>query len=212
MIPLSPVEQDQRDDWKRQLRSSVEKGDWSKDSDVALEEARRIFDAETDRRKGADAKAGIYLAAITALIPVLVSLLPMLWSDKSSNWVSGFGLFFFAWAVAYLVRAGEWAFRTLQVEGFAQLGPGEIASSWKKKCPKAALAKRLSAAVLFNFDLVNLKVTRIKMTHEFLRRAFLSFTILLVLQVLWPVSVYVYEFFQKLGASDPVSPLIMCFA
>ena len=164
------------------------------------------------RADEADAKAGIYLAAITALIPVLVSLLPTLWSDKSNKWLGCLGLFIFVWAVAYLLRAGAWAFRTLQVAGFAQLGPGELVKSWNKRTPKAALAKQLSSAVLYNYPLVNRKVSGIKMTHEYLLRAFLSFTILLVLQVMWPVGTWVVDEGQKLISPNPLSPLIMCFS
>ena len=212
LIPLTSEEQVEDDEWARLLASSVQASNWSKDSEVVLEESRRLFDAEVDRRKGADAKAGIYLAAITALIPVLVSLLPTLWSDKSSKWLGCLGLFIFVWAVAYLLRAGAWAFRTLQVAGFAQLGPGELVKSWSKKTPKAALAKQLSSAVLYNYPLVNRKVSGIKMTHEYLLRAFLSFTILLVLQVMWPVGTWVVDEGQKLISPNPLSPLIMCFS
>lgn len=212
IIPLTSAEQAEDDAWSSQLASSVQASDWSEDSEVVLEESRRLFDAEADRRKGADAKAGIYLAAITALIPVLVSLLPTLWSDKSSKWLGCLGLFIFGWAVAYLLRAGAWAFRTLQVAGFAQLGPGELVRSWNKKSPKAALAKQLSSAVLYNYPLVNRKVTGIKMTHEYLLRAFLSFTILLVLQVMWPVGAWVVDEGQKLMRPNPLAPLIMCFS
>ena len=212
LVPLTSEEQVEDDEWARQLASSVQASNWSKDSEVVLEESRRLFDAEVDRRKGADAKAGIYLAAITALIPVFVSLLPTLWSDKSSKWLGCLGLFIFVWAVAYLLRAGAWAFRTLQVAGFAQLGPGELVKSWNKKTPKAALAKQLSSAVLYNYPLVNRKVSGIKMTHEYLLWAFLSFTILLVLQVMWPVGTWVVDEGQKLISPNPLSPLIMCFS
>lgn len=212
LVPLTSEEKVEDDEWARLLASSVQASNWSKDSEVVLEESRRLFDAEVDRRKGADAKAGIYLAAITALIPVLVSLLPTLWSDKSSKWLGCLGLFIFIWAVAYLLRAGAWAFRTLQVAGFAQLGPGELVKSWNKKTPKAALAKQLSSAVLHNYPLVNRKVSGIKMTHEYLLRAFLSFTILLVLQVMWPVGAWVVDEGQKLMNPNPFSPLIMCFS
>ena len=212
LTPLTSEEQVEDDEWARRLASSVQASNWSKDCEVVLEESRRLFDAEVDRRKGADAKAGIYLAAITALIPVLVSLLPTLWSDKSSKWLGCLGLLIFAWAIAYLLRAGAWAFRTLQVAGFAQLSPGDLVRSWNKKSPKAALAKQLSSAVLYNYPLVNRKVTGIKMTHEYLLRAFLSFTILLVLQVMWPVGVWISDEIQKLMSPTPSSSLVMCFS
>lgn len=149
----------------QRIAASVREGDWTADSDVVLDESRRMFDAEIDRRKGADAKAGIYLAAITALIPVLVSLLPTLWTDKSNKWLGCLALFFFGLAVAFLLGAGAWAFKTLKVAGFAQLGPEELAKSWKRRSPKAALAKQLAGAVLYNYSLVNQKVTGIKLTH-----------------------------------------------
>ncbi|KGS16247.1 hypothetical protein OA77_01355, partial [Pseudomonas coronafaciens] len=146
LMEMTPDDKAENDQWMRGMASSVKEGNWSKDSDVALDEARRLFDAEVDRRKGADAKAGVYLAAITALIPVLVSLLPTLWNDKASKVLGLALLFIFAWAVAYLLRAGGWAFKTLKVSGFTQLGPGELASSWKKADPRERLAKQLSLA------------------------------------------------------------------
>ncbi|MCP1463359.1 MULTISPECIES: hypothetical protein [unclassified Pseudomonas] len=212
LIPLSPTQQAEDVEWKQGIAASVQAGDWSTDSDVVLDESRRLFDAEVDRRKGADAKAGIYLAAITALIPVLVSLLPALWSDKSSKWLGCIGLVLFGLAVAFLLRAGAWAFRTLKVAGFAQLGPGELANTWKESSPKAGLAKQLARAVLHNYSLVNEKVTGIKMTHEYLLRAFLTFTILLVLQVMWPFGAWVVEKSARLIEAPVPVPLIMCYS
>ncbi|WP_285425358.1 hypothetical protein [Pseudomonas sp. efr-133-TYG-103a] len=212
LIPLSPGQQADDVEWKQGIAASVQAGDWSTDSDVVLDESRRLFDAEVDRRKGADAKAGIYLAAITALIPVLVSLLPTLWSDKSSKWLGCIGLVLFGLAVAFLLRAGAWAFSTLKVAGFAQLGPGELANAWKGSSPKAGLAKQLARAVLHNYSLVNEKVTGIKMTHEYLLRAFLTFTILLVLQVMWPFGAWVVEKSARLIEAPVPAPLIMCYS
>lgn len=212
LVEMTPDDKAENDQWMRGMASSVKEGNWSKDSDVALDEARRLFDAEVDRRKGADAKAGVYLAAITALIPVLVSLLPTLWNDKASKVLGLALLFIFAWAVAYLLRAGGWAFKTLKVSGFTQLGPGELASSWKKADPRERLAKQLSLAVLANYPLVNKKIDGIKMTHEYLLRAFLSFSLLMVVQAAWPFGVWLVEVVQKLFVPTAVTPLIMCYS
>lgn len=212
LIEMTPRQKSANDEWMSELAASVRNGDWSTDSDVALEESRRLFDAEVDRRKGADAKAGVYLAAITALIPVLVSLLPTLWSDKASKVLGLILLVVFAWAVAYLLRAGGWAFKTLKVVGFSQLGPGEIASSWKKPDPKEHLAKELSRAVLVNYPLVNKKISGIKMTHEYLMRALLSFSLLMVVQAAWPFGAWLVEIMQKQLSPMTISPLIMCYS
>ncbi len=71
---------------------------------------------------------------------------------------------------------------------------------------------QLSSAVLYNYPLLNKKVSSIKMTPEYLLRAFLSFTILLVLQVMWPVGAWVVEEAQKLMSPNALSPLIMYFS
>ncbi|MCQ2995345.1 hypothetical protein NLO95_14600, partial [Pseudomonas syringae] len=100
----------------------------------------------------------------------------------------------------------------LKVAGFTQLGPGEIASSWKKADPKERLAKQLSLAVLANYPLVNRKIDGIKMTHEYMLRAFLSFSLLMVVQAVWPFGAWLAEVAQKLLAPSPVTPLIMCYS
>lgn len=210
--PLT-LEQEHEDSQRiERIKSSIIKGDWSKSGEVALEEARRLFDAEVDRRKGADAKAGIYLAAITALIPVLVSLLPNLWGDKINKGLGFISLIIFAGAVTYLLTAGAWAFRTLKVAGFALVGPSEIADSWNKSSPPAQLATHLAGATLYNYPLGNKKVDGIKMTHEYLLRAFLSFTMLMVIQITWPVGAWMVETVGKLLESKGTVPLIMCFS
>ncbi|MBP5089925.1 hypothetical protein HUS91_31110 [Pseudomonas chlororaphis] len=210
--PLSIDQQRDDDKLTQSIKTSIINGNWSESSDAALEEARRLFDAEVDRRKGADAKAGIYLAAITALIPVLVSLLPNLWGDKINKVLGFISLIVFTGAVAYLLTAGAWAFRTLKVAGFAQIGPGEVADCWKKPLPTVQLAKQLARAALYNYPLGNRKVDGIKMTHEYLLRAFLSFTLLMVIQITWPVGAWVVEEITKFLKPEIAHPLIMCFS
>ncbi|MBA1190843.1 hypothetical protein G7Z99_17605 [Pseudomonas entomophila] len=212
ITPPTPDELGDDDSFRRSMFKAVHAGDWTIESDVVLEESRRLFDAEADRRKGADAKAGIYLAAITALIPVLASLVPNIWNDMPGKLIGWLGLIVFGLAVSYLLRAGAWAFKTLQIGGFNQVGPSDLAACWKEASPKAALAKELSNAVLKNFPKVNRKITGIKMTHEFLLRAFLAFTALLVLQVIWPVGGWVAAELSKLMSSPKAAPLIMCFS
>lgn len=70
--------------WLRKEQEKVDQGSWTDISDIALEEARRLFDAEHERRRGADSKAGLYLAAITALMPILASILPGLWGGRKN--------------------------------------------------------------------------------------------------------------------------------
>lgn len=194
------------------LNEAVEEADWSRAADVALEEARRIFDAESERRSRADSKAGIYLAAITALIPVLTSLLPNLWGNDIHVVLGSLSLLTFGVSIAYLVGAGWWAFKTINVAVAHTISPYDIAMSWKTDSPEQGLAKRLAKAVIANYDRVNEKVSFIKMTHAYLLRSFFCFVALLVIQASWPMAAsivdVVLEYFKP---SEKFSSLIMCF-
>lgn len=195
------------------LHEAVEEGDWSNGASVALEEARRLFDAESARRSGADNKAGIYLAAITALIPVLTSLLPNLWGSEPHIVLEGLSLLIFGVSVTYLVGAGWWAFQTINVAISYTISPNDIAKSWRTDSPEQELAKRLAKAVIANYGRVNEKVSFIKMTHAYLLRSFFCFAALLLIQTGWPVAAtivdVVFEYF-KLG--EKLSSLILCFS
>lgn len=185
-----PILNDFTDAEKEEMKVSLENDNniikstnWLTETDVALEEARRLNDAEMDRRKNAETKAGVYLAAVTALSPVLVSLLTGLWDDKSPLLLNIVSTILFVLAVIYLFYAGIWAFRTLKISSFHRVDVINLSTSWKKKKPSAALVKQLLQVVRFNREGVNKKVTCIIMTHEFLLRSFLCFIFLLIIKV-----------------------------
>lgn len=195
------------------LNEAVEEGDWSRGGDVALEEARRIFDAESERRSSADSKAGIYLAVITALIPVLTSLLPNLWGSGIHVVLGSLSLLMFGISVAYLIGAGWWAFKTIKVAISHTISPYDIAMSWKTDSPEQGLAKRLSKAVIANYDRVNEKVLFIKMTHAYLLRSFFGFVALLLIQASWPMGASIVDVvFEYFESSEKLPSLIMCFS
>lgn len=195
------------------LIQAVEDGEWSRSADVALEEARRIFDAESARRSGADGKAGIYLAAITALIPVLTSLLPNLWGSEIHLVLGSLSLVTFGVSVAYLVGAGWWAFKTIGVATSHTISPYDIAMSWKTDDPEQELAKRLAKAVIVNYDGVNEKVLFIKLTHAYLLRSFFCFVALLLIQASWPIAASIVEVVIKHSKwSEQLSSLIKCLS
>lgn len=183
--------------WLQSQRDKVNKGTWSEKSDVALEEARRLFDAEQERRRGADSKAGLYLAAITALMPILASVLPDLWGEQKSKTLAGILMGIFIFALIYLMRAGLWALQTIKTSAAAQLGAGDIADSFSSVRPEEQLVKQLLRAVIYNYDRTNQKISCIKMTHEYLLRAFFCFVAYLAVQAVWPAAVWVGIRIQK---------------
>lgn len=212
LVPATPnqaaASAQMRDGWK----ASVSNGDWDAESEIALEEARRMYDAEQERRKGADAKAGVYLAAVTALIPVLASLLPSLWSDKASKALGVISLIVFALAIAYVIRAGYSAFCVLRVSSAHTVGADDISRCWATQKPAASLAKCIAIAVIDNYPGNNVKVSHIKLAHEYLLRAFVVFTVLLSVQALWPCAAWIIEEIAKYMAPAIKYPLMMCIS
>ena len=198
-------------DSESKFRASIQQDDWNLGAAVVLEEARRLYDAEAERRRSADTKAGIYLAAITALVPVLTSLIPSVWNDKASAIFSGTSLLIFALAVCYLVNAGLWAFHTLKVSRFNQLHSSDLVRLAGSAESPMALAKEITLAIHLNYPLVNEKVTCIKMTHVFLLRAFLTFALLMVMQGLWPPVTSAFDWAKEKYLPSDTAPIVMCY-
>ncbi|MCG6658522.1 hypothetical protein HOP52_12240 [Halomonas campisalis] len=173
---------------EKELIKKIRNAELAQNPEIALDEARRLFDAEQERRRGADSKAGLYLAAITALVPVLSSVLPDLWKGDDDKLFSTVLLLFFVGALIYLLRAAFWAFSTIKVSRFSQLGALDIVSSWGESEPPQELTKKLMCYVSFNMSSTNEKVSCIKMTHEFFLRSFLCFLLYLAVQAVWPAA------------------------
>ena len=88
-------------------------------------------------------------------------------------------------ATVYVAAAGFHAFKTLQVQGFQRIGEAEIAAAWKTQAPMPKLTRGTLLASRRSRDAVNAKVTRIRVTHEHLLRAFGTFVLLLLLDPLF---------------------------
>jgi len=144
---------------------------------------------------------------------VLTSLLPNLWGGEIHIVLGCFSLLIFGVSIVYLVGAGWWAFKTINVAVSYTISPHDIAMSWKTDNPEQGLAKRLSKAVIANYDRVNEKVSFIKMTHAYLLRSFFCFVALLLIQTSWPVVASIVEVaieYFKLRETFP--SLIMYFS
>ncbi len=83
---------------------------------------------------------------------------------------------------------------------------------WTHESPEESLAKELSHAALHNFPLVNVKINGVLLTHEFLLRALLNFSVLMVIQVIWPVASWAIEQTMKLFTPEVSVVLTMCYS
>lgn len=145
---------------------------------------QKLNELENQRRVGAESKAAIYLTAITALAPVLVSLVPGIISSGGNNaFVDFLSFAIFVYALSNLLRAALWAFNTLKVSASNRIDTIDLVRIWgSRRCIQKNLIVENLCAVRKNRDGVNRKVTCIKMTHELLLRTFLAFVLLLLLQ------------------------------
>lgn len=176
--------------------------DFSKDGNAALEEARRWADSETERRRGTDQKAATYLPLVAALIPLVLTLVSALWDKKAGSAPIGLNLMLLGLAVAYIASAGHWAFQELKVSVSHEPGLSDFEKSWGAPNPGQTLARQLLLHTRRNREGVNWKVTCIKMAHEFLLRAFLTFSLMLLVNICWYLAGLTIQ--AVWPASDPV--------
>lgn len=165
--------------------SKIKANTWNDSCELALNEAKKLNELEEQRRASADSKAAIYLAAITALAPVLTSLIPgAITKFEGSKFIDGLSFFIFIYALINLLRAALWAFDTLKVSASHRVDVNELTDIWsgdEKKYEIKLIIANLSC-VRRNRKGVNLKVTCIKMTHALLLRIFVAFFLLLLIQ------------------------------
>jgi hypothetical protein len=150
-----------------------------------LEEARRLADSEAERRRGTDQKAATYLPLVAALIPLVLTLVSASWEKKAGSAPIWLNMVLLGLAVAYTANAGHWAFRELEVSVSHEPGLSDFEKAWAVPHPSQRLARRLLLHTRRNRNGVNWKVTCIKMAHEYLLRAFLTFSLLLLVNIGW---------------------------
>jgi hypothetical protein len=153
------------------------------DPKLALDEAHRIESGEEDRRKTAEAKASNVLLVLAAVIPLLTYLETAIWDAKlgvAPRWIT---LSILAAAVVYLMGAVYWAFRAISVRAYHTIGAVDLIKNLiLKEDAIGKLAKEVLIGTRRNQSGTNDKVSAVKMTHEFMRRAVFVFCCLLLVQ------------------------------
>ena len=182
---LTPAERAVDEQRFQQDVAAIEAADYTTTPERALDEAQKASATEVERVRTAEGKATTYLAVLAALVPVIITLQAANWEKKAGPAPDAARLIVLAIATVYVAAAGFHAFKTLQVQGFQRIGEAEIAAAWKTQAPVPRLTRGTLLASRRSRDAVNAKVTRIRVTHEHLLRAFGTFVLLLLLDPLF---------------------------
>lgn len=156
---------------------------WSDHLEQALRQAEQIADSEQERRKTAEAKASTSLLAVAALIPILTYVESLMWHEHSASALKGLVVPILVLGVAYLIAAGLWALRTVEVRNYAVISGKDIVRIWNSKEDKLAeLVKEILVSTRYNQEVVNSKISAFTMASQFLYRAIFCFGVLMIIQ------------------------------
>ena len=169
---------------------AIEHATWNDEKPV-LEEARRLADLEANRRKTAESKATIYLAALAAMLPLtgaLVGASPEQF-DASSQWQAATFVIMLCITAIYFVAAGVWSLRTIKTSVHHRLDVNDVLAAQKYSSAEAVLCKAILRSVVNNRSGTNRKVDCMSMAHAFFVNLFVLYVVLLVFVgwvALWP--------------------------
>ncbi|WP_081531997.1 hypothetical protein [Rhodovulum sp. P5] len=152
---------------------SIAAASWGENTATFLDEARRLRDVETGRKNAVETKSQIYLAALLALIPILVSLTEnatLKGIMAFDTWYRIVGFVLFILGLAYGIGAFVSSFRALTVRAFHRVDVGEIVNSGTREDPLADLTKEILKSVRQDRQNVNHKVSYVIVTHQLLFR------------------------------------------
>lgn len=192
-------------DKQRLGADAIDAGTWTADPMLFLEEARRLYDEEDGRRKVADSKGTTYLLLFGALIPVLAYFAGKIWEGKAGPAPILCVLVIFVLVIIYSLGLVWWAFKTMSLQAYHRIGPAEIAQltsgqgrSQAKRVHQFFIRSYLKNT-LYNAKVNNDRLSFLKMAHEFAKRTFFYFGIIVLLEVAFGVC----DNISTLGAIKP---------
>ena len=169
---------------------AIDQANW-KAVEPVLVEARRLADLETNRKKTAESKATVYLAALAAMLPLtgaLVTASPVHF-DSASQWQIVIFMILLSITAIYFVGAGVWSLRTIGRSVHYRLDVKDLLAAQDSPGADAILCRAILKSVVSNRKGTNEKVTFMAMAHEFFVKLFVLYMLLLVfvgLTALWP--------------------------
>lgn len=161
---------------------AIERANWE-DVRPVLEESRRLWDLEMSRRKTAEWKATIYLAALATMLPLTGTLVSLHSAHiyASSQWQIMVLLCGGVLVASYYLAAGVWSFRTIKRSVHHRLDVPDLLVARENSGAEAILCKAILRSVVNDRGVTNDKVTCMAMAHAFCVRFILLYVVLFLL-------------------------------
>ncbi|WP_322994096.1 hypothetical protein [Castellaniella sp.] len=156
----------------------------AEDAAVLLDEARRLVDAEKATRATLETRAGIFVAAIGALIPILIFASEALEPATRAPIPHALRITVSVFASVYLAGALWWAFQVFKVRLYYVVSTNDLVTVASLESIREGLLKELLNSVRKNRDEINSKVHAIRMTQWLLWRSALCFLLLLTVHLI----------------------------
>ncbi|MCB5411224.1 hypothetical protein [Pseudogemmobacter faecipullorum] len=142
---------------------------WTNNTAAFLEEARRLRDKETARKSSAETKSQIYLAALLAIVPVIISLTGkdgILGVLKFERYYDVAAFVCMVISIIYAFGAFSSAFRSLRVQAFHRVDVGDLVGKADRKLDEEYIIKEILKSVRHDRSSVNQKVSYVRVTHS----------------------------------------------
>ncbi|KKA43420.1 hypothetical protein [Salinivibrio sp. KP-1] len=138
-------------------------------SQSQLEEARRIYDREIDRRKTADSKASTYLAVSISILSIIITLAPIIYSIITPSKYHIIASPFLFMAIGSLIRIAYYSKKTLKISNFSLLWIDDLSvTSFNSRNVNLNIYRKIIKCIDSNKDNINDKVTNIRMIDALL--------------------------------------------
>ena len=196
---LERESEQQKQELTKKLKKEIEKielANWGS-IDPVLEQVRILALAEDDRRKTAETKASIYLAVLAAIAPLSATII-MGFSDLFKGWPLIVLTILFLISITYLARAIIWIFGAIQIGKIHRVDINNLLNLNNNEDIKFELCKEILKCVRKNWDIVNDKLTNVKMAHLFMKRMLISFVLLLIFAGLMSIYPTIHELYTSM--------------
>ncbi len=142
---------------------------WTGNTAAFLEEARRLRDKEAARKLSAETKSQIYLAALLAIVPVMISLTGkdgILGDLKFERYYDVAAFVCMVISIIYGVGAFSSAFRSLRVQAFHRVDVEDLVCKAGRQLDEEYIIKEILKSVRYDRSSVNQKVSYVRVTRS----------------------------------------------